>query len=32
MARYVMSDILAKRKRTLTQDMREMATHLGVAG
>jgi transcriptional regulator with XRE-family HTH domain len=32
MARYVMLDILAKRKRTLTQDMREMATHLGVAG
>ncbi|MGX8908312.1 helix-turn-helix domain-containing protein [Streptomyces netropsis] len=30
MARYVMSDLLATRKRTLTQDMREMADHLGV--
>ncbi|MBB5120005.1 transcriptional regulator [Streptomyces eurocidicus] len=30
MARYVMSDLLASRKRTLTQDMREMAAHLGV--
>ncbi|MET8681666.1 helix-turn-helix transcriptional regulator [Streptomyces sp. NPDC004647] len=32
MAGYVMSDILAHRKRTLTQDMREMASHLGVSG
>ncbi|MEC4017771.1 helix-turn-helix transcriptional regulator [Streptomyces sp. H27-D2] len=32
MARYVMSDILKSRKRTLTQDMRDMAAHLGVAG
>lgn len=32
MARYVMLDILGRRKRTLTQDMREMASHLGVAG
>ncbi|PJJ02536.1 DNA-binding XRE family transcriptional regulator [Streptomyces sp. 2333.5] len=31
MARYVMSDILRSRKRTLTQDMRELAAHLGVA-
>jgi transcriptional regulator with XRE-family HTH domain len=30
MARYVMEDILATRKRTLTKEMREMATHLGV--
>lgn len=30
MARYVMSDILKKRPRTLTQDMRDMASHLGV--
>jgi len=32
MAGYIMTDILAKRKRTLTQDMREMAAHLGVTG
>ncbi|MEU4984940.1 helix-turn-helix transcriptional regulator [Streptomyces sp. NPDC021969] len=32
MARHVMRDILSTRKRTLTQDMREMAVHLGVAG
>ncbi|MEU5129470.1 helix-turn-helix transcriptional regulator [Streptomyces mobaraensis] len=32
MARYIMSDILKTRKRTLTQDMRDMAAHLGVAG
>ncbi|WP_043667541.1 helix-turn-helix domain-containing protein [Streptomyces xylophagus] len=32
MARHVMKDILSKRKRTLTQDMREMAVHLGIAG
>ncbi|MGW7434759.1 helix-turn-helix domain-containing protein [Streptomyces sp. NPDC054849] len=32
MARYIMSDILHTRKRTLTQDMREMASHLGVSG
>ncbi len=31
MARYIMSDILKSRKRTLTQDMRDMAAHLGVA-
>ncbi|MFI1182701.1 helix-turn-helix transcriptional regulator [Streptomyces sp. NPDC020799] len=30
MARYIMSDLLRSRKRTLTQDMREMAAHLGV--
>ncbi|MGW2380222.1 helix-turn-helix transcriptional regulator [Streptomyces sp. NPDC001658] len=30
MARYVMSDVLKSRKRTLTEDMREMATYLGV--
>ncbi|MGK5640668.1 helix-turn-helix transcriptional regulator [Streptomyces sp. URMC 126] len=32
MARYIMLDILKTRKRTLTQDMRDMAAHLGVAG
>ena len=32
MARHVMRDILKHRKRTLTQDMRDMAVHLGVAG
>lgn len=32
MARYIMSDILAGRKRTLTADMRDMAVHLGIAG
>jgi len=32
MARYVMADILKTRKRTLTDDMRSMAAHLGVAG
>ncbi|WP_337459965.1 hypothetical protein [Streptomyces xiaopingdaonensis] len=32
MARYIMSDILAHRKRTLTQEMRTMACHLGVSG
>lgn len=32
MARYVMSDLLKTRKRTLTEDMRDMAAHLGVAG
>ncbi|MCC3776184.1 helix-turn-helix domain-containing protein [Streptomyces sp. UNOB3_S3] len=30
MARYIMSDLLATRKRTLTADMRDMADHLGV--
>ncbi|WP_225842110.1 helix-turn-helix domain-containing protein [Streptomyces albus] len=30
MARYVMRDLLASRKRTLTRDMRVMASHLGV--
>ncbi|MFE1782516.1 helix-turn-helix domain-containing protein [Streptomyces sp. NPDC059506] len=32
MARHVMSDILRRRKRTLTRDMREMAAHLAVVG
>ncbi|KPC62436.1 helix-turn-helix domain-containing protein [Streptomyces chattanoogensis] len=32
MARRVMTDILKTRKRTLTEDMRSMAAHLGVAG
>lgn len=32
MARRVMTDLLKTRKRTLTADMRSMATHLGVAG
>ncbi|MFD7020550.1 helix-turn-helix domain-containing protein [Streptomyces sp. NPDC059928] len=32
MARRVMADILRTRKRTLTEDMRSMAAHLGVAG
>ncbi|MGW0774053.1 hypothetical protein ACWD01_10500 [Streptomyces sp. NPDC002835] len=32
MARYIMGDILSHRKRTLTQDMREMASHLDIAG
>lgn len=32
MARYIVSDILRTRKRTLTQDMREMAAHVGVKG
>lgn len=32
MARYVMADVLKTRKRTLTQEMRSMAAHLGVAG
>ncbi|TXL83964.1 helix-turn-helix transcriptional regulator [Streptomyces sp. IB2014 016-6] len=32
MARYVMQDILRRRTRTLTQDMRDMADHLGVSG
>ncbi|PAZ13309.1 transcriptional regulator [Streptomyces sp. SA15] len=32
MARYVMTDILKTRKRTLTEEMRSMAAHLGVAG
>ncbi|MFI9175737.1 helix-turn-helix transcriptional regulator [Streptomyces lincolnensis] len=32
MARRVMADILKTRKRTLTEDMRSMAAHLGVAG
>jgi hypothetical protein len=32
MARHVMRDILSHRKRTLTQDMRDMAVHLGVNG
>ncbi|MFJ8333658.1 helix-turn-helix domain-containing protein [Streptomyces sp. NPDC094437] len=30
MARRVMSDVLKSRKRTLTQEMREMASYLGV--
>jgi hypothetical protein len=32
MARHIMSDLLATRKRTLTEEMREMAAHLGVSG
>ncbi|MFC8196637.1 transcriptional regulator [Streptomyces sp. NPDC057298] len=32
MAQYVMADILKTRKRTLTEEMRSMAAHLGVAG
>lgn len=32
MARRVMGDILKTRKRTLTEEMRSMATHLGLAG
>ncbi|MFD7709184.1 helix-turn-helix domain-containing protein [Streptomyces sp. NPDC059786] len=30
MARYVMTDLLKKRQRPLTMEMREMAAHLGV--
>lgn len=32
MARRVMKDILETRKRTLTEEMRSMAAHLGIAG
>ncbi|MEU5439080.1 helix-turn-helix transcriptional regulator [Streptomyces sp. NPDC020719] len=32
MARYVMADLLKARKRTLTQDMRDMAAHLDITG
>ncbi|MEU5630944.1 helix-turn-helix domain-containing protein [Streptomyces rishiriensis] len=32
LARRVMTDILKTRKRTLTEDMRSMAAHLGIAG
>ncbi|MFI0815450.1 transcriptional regulator [Streptomyces sp. NPDC021098] len=32
MARCVMGDILKARKRTLTEEMRSMAAHLGIAG
>jgi transcriptional regulator with XRE-family HTH domain len=32
MARRVMGSILKTRKRTLTEDMRSMAAHLGIAG
>ncbi|NGO06745.1 helix-turn-helix transcriptional regulator [Streptomyces sp. HC44] len=32
MARRVMFDILKTRKRTLTEEMRSMAVHLGIAG
>ncbi|MGW0942379.1 helix-turn-helix domain-containing protein [Streptomyces sp. NPDC002623] len=32
MARRVMTEILNTRKRTLTEDMRSMAAHLGIAG
>ncbi|MFI1100961.1 helix-turn-helix domain-containing protein [Streptomyces melanogenes] len=32
MARYVMADLLKTRKRTLTQDMRDMAAHLDITG
>ncbi|GAB7029485.1 hypothetical protein JCM4914_09460 [Streptomyces platensis subsp. malvinus] len=31
-ARYLMQDILKRRKRTLTRDMRLMASHLGISG
>jgi len=31
-ARQLMEDILKRRKRTLTRDMRLMATHLGISG
>lgn len=30
LARYIMSDVLKSRKRTLTQEMRDMASYLGV--
>lgn len=30
MARYIMTDIVSQRKRTLTKDMRQMASHLDV--
>lgn len=30
MARYVMTDLMRTRKRTLTADMRDLASHLGV--
>ncbi|MBT2505548.1 helix-turn-helix transcriptional regulator [Streptomyces sp. ISL-98] len=30
MARYIMGDVLKSRKRTLTRDMRDMASYLGV--
>ncbi len=32
MAAETMQEILKKRKRTLTAEMREMAAHLGVVG
>ncbi|WP_405422339.1 hypothetical protein [Streptomyces erythrochromogenes] len=32
MAAETMTEILGKRKRTLTTEMREMAGHLGVVG
>ncbi|CAL9361677.1 hypothetical protein SUDANB120_00678 [Streptomyces sp. enrichment culture] len=32
MARYIMTDILESRKRTLTQEMRDMASHLDLTG
>ncbi|MFP8905437.1 hypothetical protein [Streptomyces atacamensis] len=32
MAGHIMRDILTKRKRTLTKDMREMASHLSITG
>ncbi|RLU99254.1 transcriptional regulator [Streptomyces griseocarneus] len=32
MARYVMQDLLKTRKRTLTQDMRDLAAHLSIVG
>ncbi|MFC8793427.1 helix-turn-helix domain-containing protein [Streptomyces cinereoruber] len=32
MARHVMEDLLKTRKRTLTEDMRSMAAHLGITG
>ncbi|MCY0933592.1 helix-turn-helix domain-containing protein [Streptomyces sp. H34-S4] len=32
MARYIMTDVLENRKRTLTQEMRDMASHLDITG
>ncbi|MFE9253998.1 helix-turn-helix domain-containing protein [Streptomyces sp. NPDC006879] len=32
MARYIMEDLLKSRKRTLTEEMRGMALHLGITG
>ncbi|MBP0460879.1 helix-turn-helix domain-containing protein [Streptomyces montanisoli] len=32
MARHIVQDVLRHRKRTLTQEMRDMAVHLGITG